>query len=153
MLDQNLFMWWDVNFLLIYLGLGWNDHAVYMGCVNEAQMGCVNEAQIGSRACCYITVHGSIHVVSCHHHFPRHCYVIDHVKLHIIIAIHIIAKSPAHVICHIINAWHGNWTCDQNYIIYGIYFRHKKWVPGLWGPGTFCDIFETSWIKQFMTKI
>ena len=80
-------MWWDVNFLLIYLGLGWNDHAVYMGCVKEAQ--------IGSRACCHITVHVSIHVVPCHHYFSRHCYVIDHVKLHVIIAIHVISMSTA----------------------------------------------------------
>ena len=58
-------------------------------------MGCVNEAQIGSRDCCHITVHVSIHVVPCHHYFPRHCYVIDHVKLHVIIAIHVIAMSAA----------------------------------------------------------
>ena len=78
-----LFMWWDVNFLLIYLGLGWNDHAVYMGYVNGAQ--------IGSCACCHVVVHVSIHVVSCHHHFPCHC----HVKLHVIIAIHVISMSAA----------------------------------------------------------
>ena len=24
---------------------------------------------------------------------------------------------------------------------------------GFGGPGIFCDVFETSWIKQFMTKI
>ena len=78
-----LFMWWDVNFLLIYLGLGWNDHVVYMGYVNGAQ--------IGSCACCHVVVHVNIHVVSCHQHFPCHC----HVKLHVIIAIHVISMSAA----------------------------------------------------------
>jgi hypothetical protein len=53
---MKIFMWFDIwhmmkcsiklylcddmlIFCLIYLGLGWNDHAVYMGCVNEAQIG------------------------------------------------------------------------------------------------------------------
>ena len=68
------FMWWDVN-LLLYLGLGWNDHAVYMGLVNKAQ--------IGSCACCHIVVH----VARCH------CHVIVHVNLHVITAIHVITMS------------------------------------------------------------
>ena len=98
MLGQNLFMWWDVNFLLIYLGLSWVGlkwSCNLYGLCKWGPMGCVNKAQIGSRAYCYITVHVSIHVVPCHHHFPRHCYVIDHVKLHVIIIIHVIAMSAA----------------------------------------------------------
>jgi len=162
MLDQNLFMWWDVNFLLIYLGLGWNDHAVYMGCVNEAQMGCVNEAQmgcvneaqIGSRACCHITVHVSIHVVPCHHHFPRHCYVIDHVKLHVIIAIHVIAMLAA-------TSSSMSSLCDMaiesvtKIILFVtlIFVIENGLGLGFGGPGTFHDGFKTSWIKQSMTKI
>ena len=154
MLDQNLFMWWDVNFLLIYLGLGWNDHAVYMGCVNEAQMGCVNEAQIGSRACCHITVHVSIHVVPCHHHFSRHCYVIDHVKLHVIIAIHVIAMSAA-------TSSSMSSLCDMaiEFVTKIILFVTLIFVIenglglGFRGSGTFHDGFKTSWIKLSMTKI
>ena len=144
MLDQNLFMWWDVNFLLIYLGLGWNDHAVYMGCVNEAQ--------IGSRACCYITVHVSIHVVPCHHHFPHHCYVIDHVKLHVIIVIHVIAMSAA-------TSSSMSSLCDMaiesvtKIILFVTFIFVIKNGLGFGGPGTFYDGFKTSWINQSMTKI
>ena len=66
-------------------------------------MGCVNEAQIGSRACYYITVHVSIHVVPCHHHFPRHCYIINHVKLHVIIVILLRHRHVnSHVIFHVL---------------------------------------------------
>ena len=154
MLDQNLFMWWDVNFLLIYLGLGWNDHAVYMDCVNEAQMGCVNEAQIGSRACCHITVHVSIHVVPCHHHFPCHCYIIDHVKLHVIIAIHVIVMSAA-------MSSSMSLLCDMaiesvtKIILFMtlIFVIENGFGLGFGGPGTFHDGFKMSWIKQSMTKI
>jgi len=118
-----LFMWWDVNFLLIYLGLGWNDHVVYMGYVNGAQ--------IGSCACCHVVVHVSIHVVSCHHHFPCHC----HVKLHVIIAIHVISmsaatSSPMSSMCDMtIESVTKITICD-------VYFRHRKWAwVGLRGPG------------------
>ena len=128
MLDQNLFMWWDVNFLLIYLELGWNDHAVYMGCVNEAQnwltrllphrcpcqhpCGTMSSPVSMSLPCqqpCQITHH------YCH---PRHCHVNSHVTL------------------HVIDVWYGNWIRDENYTVCDVYFRHRKrvWV-GLRGPG------------------
>ena len=54
----------------------------------------------------------------CHHCYPRHCQV------------------NSHVILHVINVWHGNWICDENYTICDVYFCHRKWVwVGLWGPG------------------
>ena len=45
-------------------------------------------------------------------------------------------QVPSHVILHVINVWHGNWICDENYTICDVYFRHEKrvWV-GLWGSG------------------
>ena len=133
-----LFMWWDVNFLLIYLGLGWNDHVVYMGYVNGAQ--------IGSCACCHVVVHVSIHVVSCHHHFPCHC----HVKLHVIIAIHVISMSAA--TSSMRDMAIESVTSIILFVTF-IFVIENGLGLGFGGPGIFCDVFETSWIKQFMTKI
>ena len=86
-------------------------------------------------------------------HWPRHCHVIGHVNIHVIIAIHVIAKSTA-------TSSAMSSMCDMaiefvtKIILFMIFIRHRKWVwVGLWGPGTVCDVFETSWIKQFMTKI
>ena len=133
-----LFMWWDVNFLLIYLGLGWNDHVVYMGYVNGAQ--------IGSCACCHIAVH----VTPCHWNVSS--YVIDHVKLHIIIAIHIISmstaiSSPMSLMCDMaLNSWRKLHIVTFSFVI------ENRLGLGFGGPGTFYDAFKTSWIKQSVTK-
>ena len=117
-------------------------------------MGCVNEAQIGSHTYCHITVYVSIHVGPCHHHFPRHCYVIDHVKLHVIIAIHVIAMSAA-------TSSFMSSLCDMaiEFITKIILFVTLIFVIenglglGFGGSGTFHDGFKTSWIKLSMTKI
>ena len=117
-------------------------------------MGCVNEAQIGSHAYCHITVYVSIHVGPCHHHFPRHCYVIDHVKLHIIIAIHVIAMSAA-------TSSFMSSLCDMAIefmtkiilFVMLIFVIENGLGLGFRGSGTFHDGFKTSWIKLSMTKI
>jgi len=137
-----LFMWWDVNFLLIYLGLGWNDHAVYMDYVNGAQ--------IGSCACCHVVVHVSIHVVSCHHHFPCYCHVSCHVKLHVIIAIHVISMSAA--TSSMRDMAIESVTSIILFVTF-IFVIENGLGLGFGGPWIFCDVFEMSWIKQFMTKI
>ena len=119
MLNQT-FMWWNVNFLL-HLGLGWNDRAVYMGCVNEAQIGSMRllphcspcgAMSLPCQQLCY-----QYRQITRHHCHPRHLHV------------------NSHVILHVIDVWHGNWIRDENYIVCDVYFRHRKraWV-GLWGP-------------------
>ena len=166
--DAGMLLIWGYNLgcnWLLWL-LGWNCcfgkwvvwklnfFQYYSKCVNEAQMGCVNEAQIGSRACCHITVHVSIHVVPCHHHFPRHCYVIDHIELHVIIAIHVIVKSTA-------TSFFMSLLCDMaiksvtKLILFVtlIFVIENGLGLGFRGPETFHDGFKTSWIKQSMTKI
>ena len=149
MLDQTLFMWWEVNFLLIYLGLGWNDHAVYMGCVNEAQ--------IGSGACYHIVVHVSIHVAPCHHHFPCHyhvgCHVIDHVKLHVIISIHVIAMSIA-MLSSMSSMYDITIESVMKIILFVtfIFVIENGLGLGFGGLKTFYDDFKMSWIKQSVTK-
>jgi len=149
MLDQTLFMWWEVNFLLIYLGLGWNDHAVYMGCVNEAQ--------IGSDACYHIVVHVSIYVALCHHHFPCHyhvgCHVIDHVKLHVIISIHVIAMSIA-MLSSMSSMYDITIESVMKIILFVtfIFVIENGLGLGFGGLKTFYDDFKMSWIKQSVTK-
>ena len=32
----------------------------------------------------------------------------------------------SHVILHVINVWHGNWICDENYTVRDVNFRHRK---------------------------
>ena len=140
-----LFMWWDVNFLLIYLGLGWNDHAVYMGYVNGAQ--------IGSCACCHVVVHVSIHVVSCHHHFPCYCHVSCHVKLHVIIAIHVISMSAA--TSSTMSSMRDMAIESVTKIILFVTFIfviENGLGLGFGGLKTFYDDFKMSWIKQSVTK-
>ena len=132
------FMWWDANFLL-YLGLGWNDHVVYMGCVNEAQ--------IGSCACCHIAVH----VAPCHCHVSS--YVIDHVKLHDIVAIHVISMSTAmsssmSLICDMAIEFVMKIILFMTFII----VIENRLGMGFRGPGTFYDAFKTSLIKQSVIK-
>src|SRR6185436_982345 len=110
-------------------------------------MGCVNEAQIGSRACCHITVHVSIHVAPCHHHFPCHCHVSSHV-------IDVIAMSTATLssmssMCDIAIE---SVTKIILFVTF-IFVIENGLGLGFGGPGTFYDGFKTSWIKQSMTKI
>ena len=77
--------------------------------------------------------------MSAPHHRPCQC--------HIILFVHVNGHVIGHVTGHVDIVWRGNWIRDVN-------FRHRKraWV-GFLGPGTFYDGFETSWIKQSMTKI
>ena len=110
-------------------------------------MGLVNKAQIGSCACCHIVVH----VARCHCHVSS--YVIDHVKLHVIIAIHVIAMSAA-------TSSSMSSLCDMaiesvtKIILFVtlIFIIENGLGLGFGGPGTFHDGFKTSWIKQFVTK-
>ena len=74
--------------------------------------------------------------VPCHWPCQRHVILFAHVNGHI----------SGHVTRHVDIVWCGNW-------IYDVHFRHKKWVwLGFGGPGTFYDVFKTSWIKQSVTK-
>ena len=91
------------------------------------------------------------------HHFPCNCHVsshvIDHVNLHVIIAIHIIAKSTA-----TLSAMSSMRDMVIEFVKKIILFMMFIFVIengfGLgFGGGIFYDGLETSWIKQFMTKI
>jgi hypothetical protein len=110
-------------------------------------MGCVNEAQIGSCACCHIAVH----VAPCHCHVSS--YVIDHVKLHVIVAIHVISMSTA-------MSSSMSLMCDMAIefvtkiilFVMFIFVIENGFGLGFEGPETFYDAFKTSWIKQSVTK-
>ena len=58
--------------------------------------------------------------LSCHRpcHRPRqftrhHCYPCHR-------------QVNSHVILHVINVWHGNWICDENYTVRNVNFCHRK---------------------------
>ena len=80
-------------------------------------------------------------------------HVIDHVNLHVIIVIHVIAMSAAmsfsmSSICDTAVESMTNITLFVTFI-----FVIKNGLGlGFEGSGTFYDGFKTSWIKQSMTK-
>ena len=72
----------------------------------------------------------------CHHCYPRHRQV------------------NSHVILHVINVWHGNWICDENYTVCDVYFCHRKWVwVGLWGPEDIIWRFQNVMDEAIYDKI
>ena len=139
MLDQNLFMWWDVNFLLIYLGLSWVGLKWSCSLYGLCKWGPNGLCKLGSNWLTCLLPHqcpcqhpcgamssplsmSLLHHWSCqitHHHcYPHHRHV------------------SSHVIFHVIIVWHDNWICDENYTVRDVNFRHRKraWI-GLRGPG------------------
>ena len=142
MLDQTLFMWWDVNFLfdIFWVGLKWSC-CLYGLCKWGPNwlmrlLPCCCPCQ---HPCGVMSSPLSMSLprqITCYHCHPRHLHV------------------SSHVIRHVIDAWHVIESVTKIILFVMFIFVIENGLGlGFGGPGIFCDVFETSWIKQFMTKI
>ena len=132
MLDQTLFMWWDVNFLfdISWVGLKWSCCLYglckwgpnWLTCLLPHCCPCQHpcgamSSPLSTSLPCQQLCHRP-RQITYHHCHPCH----RHVK--------------SHVILHANDVWHGNWIHDENYTGCDVYFHHRKWAcVGLWRPG------------------